>query len=49
MRDPKYPENLAIVNVEAVHTRWVTDIGAFLDAADDLAFLSLRRRDRRRP
>jgi type IV pilus assembly protein PilM len=34
----KYPKNLAIVNVEALHTRWVTDIGLFLEAADDQVF-----------
>jgi len=28
------PKNLAMVNVEAVHTRWVTDPAAFLAAAD---------------
>jgi type IV pilus assembly protein PilM len=34
----KYPKNLAIVNVEALHTRWVTEIGLFLDAADEQVF-----------
>ena len=28
------PQNLAIVNVEAVNTRWVTDLEAFLEAVD---------------
>jgi type IV pilus assembly protein PilM len=31
----KHPYNLAIVNVEAVNTRWVDNIGNFLHAADD--------------
>ncbi|MBM3983907.1 MAG: type IV pilus assembly protein PilM, partial [Planctomycetes bacterium] len=30
----KHPESLAMVNVEYVHTRWVTDINAFLQSAD---------------
>jgi len=34
----KHPENLAIVNVEAVNTRWVTDLGGFLEAADNQVF-----------
>jgi type IV pilus assembly protein PilM len=29
-----HPKALATVNVEAVHTRWVTDVNAFLQAAD---------------
>lgn len=36
----KHPQNLAIVNVEAVNTRWVHDIGLFLDAVDELAWSS---------
>ena len=34
----KHPENLAIVNVEAVNTRWVTDLGGFLEAVDNQVF-----------
>jgi type IV pilus assembly protein PilM len=33
-----HPRNLAMVNVEAVHTRWVSDPKAFLDAADAAAW-----------
>src|SRR5205823_5799625 len=29
-----HPKSLAMVNVETVHTRWVNDINAFLQAAD---------------
>jgi len=31
----EYPKSLAMVNVETVHTRWVNDINAFLQAADN--------------
>ncbi|MDY3561314.1 type IV pilus assembly protein PilM [Gemmata sp. JC673] len=31
----KYPEALAFLNIETVHTRWVTNASAFLAAADD--------------
>ena len=37
--NPKY---LAIVNVEAVHTRWVKDVGKFLDQVDALVFKEYR-------
>ena len=30
-----HPENLAIVNVEAVNTRWVDHLGKFLEAVDN--------------
>jgi len=33
-----HPKNLALVNVEAVHTRWVKDPAAFLTAADDAVY-----------
>jgi len=29
-----HPQRLAMVQVEAIHTRWVNDIGKFLEAAD---------------
>ena len=31
----KHPKNLAMVNVEAVNTRWVTDARGFLEAVDN--------------
>jgi len=34
----KHPANLAMVNVEAVNTRWVTDLGAFLEAVVNHVF-----------
>ncbi len=33
-----HPQNLAMVNIEAVHTRWVTDPAAFLTAADNAVY-----------
>ncbi|MBA4062876.1 MAG: hypothetical protein C0501_04055 [Isosphaera sp.] len=33
-----HPKNLAMVNVEVVHTRWVTNPKAFLEAADTAAY-----------
>ncbi|MCX8138760.1 MAG: type IV pilus assembly protein PilM [Gemmataceae bacterium] len=37
--NPKY---LAVVNVEAFHTRWVKDLGKFLDQVDTLVFKEYR-------
>jgi type IV pilus assembly protein PilM len=34
----KHPSNLAMVNVEAVNTRWVTDLGAFLEQVDEYCY-----------
>ncbi len=33
-----HPKNLALVNVEAVHTRWVSNPAEFLAAADDAVY-----------
>ncbi|MBA4187967.1 MAG: hypothetical protein C0467_08100 [Planctomycetaceae bacterium] len=33
-----HPKNLALVNVEAVHTRWVTNPAEFLTAVDDAVY-----------
>ncbi|WP_439626422.1 type IV pilus assembly protein PilM [Gemmata sp.] len=33
-----HPKNLAMVNVEAIHTRWVTNPAEFLAAADDAVY-----------
>jgi type IV pilus assembly protein PilM len=33
-----HPTNLAMVNVEAVHSRWVTDVPGFLAAADAMVY-----------
>jgi hypothetical protein len=34
----RHPANLAMVNVEAVHTRWVHDLGMFLEAVDEFVY-----------
>jgi type IV pilus assembly protein PilM len=34
----KHPSNLAMVNVEAVSTRWVTDLGGFLEQVDEYCY-----------
>ncbi|MCS7271587.1 MAG: pilus assembly protein PilM, partial [Gemmataceae bacterium] len=38
----EHPKHLAVVNVEAVHTRWVKDIGKFLEQVDALVFKEYR-------
>ncbi|HSQ56821.1 MAG TPA: type IV pilus assembly protein PilM, partial [Gemmata sp.] len=34
----KYPQSLAMVNVESVHSRWVTNPAGFLTAADTMVY-----------
>jgi type IV pilus assembly protein PilM len=38
----EHPKHLAIVNVEAVHTRWVKDIGKFLEQVDTIVYKQYR-------